>query len=74
MLYDDESDGFDDEFEQDSYEEEKVESVSKKRRSSDGFSDGVSKVRSERPKKPVYACPHTDKPYYAKVRTLSSRH
>jgi hypothetical protein len=25
------------------------------------------RVRSERPKKAPYACPHTDKPYYAKV-------
>lgn len=67
MLYDDESDGFNDEFEQEyEEEEEKIEPIVKKRRSSDGFNDAV-KVRSERPKKPVYACPHTDKPYYAKV-------
>lgn len=29
--------------------------------------EGMVRVRSERPKKAPYACPHTDKPYYAKV-------
>jgi hypothetical protein len=29
--------------------------------------DAMVRVRSERPKKAPYACPHTDKPYYAKV-------
>ena len=29
--------------------------------------EGAGRSRSERPKKAPNACPHTDKPYYAKV-------